>query len=148
MDKSTRKILKFQEDLNKVIFMPEKRFKKKMNKFLDYILELKKYAFKIKNIFCKQVLNNIKVADYIYGRLHMNSWRYSFNVYKNVEFGNEVYVNIDISHSLGDDIYVYDSEKGIGEERKFKEWYDFWKSVFGRDFEVRFEEKKIILNWR
>jgi hypothetical protein len=38
--------------------------------------------------------------------------------------------------------------KEIGEEQKFKEWYDFWKSVFGRDFEVRFEEKRIILNWR
>jgi len=38
--------------------------------------------------------------------------------------------------------------KEVGEEQKFKEWYDFWKSVFGRDFEVKFEEKRIILNWR
>jgi len=38
--------------------------------------------------------------------------------------------------------------KEIGEEQKFKEWYDFWRTVFGRDFEVRFEEKRTILNWR
>jgi hypothetical protein len=30
-----------------------------------------------------------------------------------MEFGNEIYVNIDISHSIGEDIYVYDNEKGI-----------------------------------
>ena len=113
MDESIRKILKFQKDLNKAIFMSDTQFNKKMCKFIDYILELKKYAFRIKNLFCKQVLNNIKVTDYIYGRLQMNSWRYKFNVYKSVKFGNEIYVNIDISHSLGDDIYVYDNEKGI-----------------------------------
>jgi hypothetical protein len=38
--------------------------------------------------------------------------------------------------------------KEVGEEKKFKEWYDFWRSVFGRDFEVKFEEKRIVLNWR
>jgi len=38
--------------------------------------------------------------------------------------------------------------KEIGEEEKFKEWYDFWRTIFGRDFDVRFEEKRIILNWR
>jgi len=38
--------------------------------------------------------------------------------------------------------------KEIGEEERFKEWYDFWRTVFGRDFEVRFEEKRTILNWR
>jgi hypothetical protein len=38
--------------------------------------------------------------------------------------------------------------KKIGEEEKFKEWYDFWRTIFGRDFDVIFEEKKIFLNWR
>jgi hypothetical protein len=40
--------------------------------------------------------------------------------------------------------------KEIGEEEKFKEWYSFWKSVFGRDFEVEFNslENKTIIRWR
>jgi len=35
----------------------------------------------------------------------------------------------------------------IGEYEKYNNWYEFWKQIFGRDFSVVFDEKRVFVKW-